>query len=47
MKDIEIKIDRVLESFFVKDLVKALDGTILKIKLDTLAKIENALIEVK
>jgi len=46
MKDIVRRIDKVLDSFFLKDMQKVFDGTILTIKLTPLAKIESYLIEV-
>jgi hypothetical protein len=41
--NIETKIDRVLESFFVKDLIKITENTILRVKLSIDAKIDNIL----
>lgn len=40
------KIDRILETFLLKDLYKTLEGSNITIKMTPLAKIENALIEV-
>jgi hypothetical protein len=45
--NIEDKIDRILESFFVKDLIKITENTILRIRLTPEAKIDNILEAVK
>lgn len=45
--DILDKIDMVLETFLLKDLFDAAEGSGLMLKMTTLAKLENALIEVE
>lgn len=40
---IEDRITKVLDSFFVKDMQKVLDGTVLRLRLTVDAKIDNLL----